>query len=44
MNVFSCGVEFSNEAICIAHFKAELDKIGLKCKYGNTDFSGIKAD
>ena len=32
MNIFSFGVEFSSEADCIAHFKAERDKIDLKCK------------
>lgn len=33
MNIFSFGVEFSSEADCIAHFKAERDKIGVTCKY-----------
>jgi transposase-like protein len=43
MNIFSFGVEFSSEANCIAHFKAERDKIGLKCKCEKTDFFWIKS-
>ena len=43
MNIFSFGVEFSSEADCVAHFKAQRDKIGLKCKCGKTDFFWIKS-
>ena len=43
MNIFSFGVEFSSEADCIAHFKAERDKIGVTCKCKNTDFFWIKS-
>jgi transposase-like protein len=43
MNIFSFGVEFSSEQDCIAHFKAERDKIGVKCKCGMTDFFWIKS-
>ena len=43
MNIFSFGVEFSSEADCIAHFKAERDKVGLKCKCEKTDFFWIKS-
>ena len=43
MNIFSFGVEFSSEEDCIAHFKAERDKIGVFCKCGKTDFFWIKS-
>lgn len=28
-----------DETDCLAHFKAERDKIDIKCKCGKTDFS-----
>ncbi len=43
MNIFSFGVEFSSEEDCIAHFKAERDKVGVFCKCGKTDFFWIKS-
>ena len=43
MNVFCFGVEFSSEADCIVHFKAEHDKIGVTRKCKKTDFFWIKS-
>ena len=48
MNIFSFAVEFSSEKACIEHFKTEhfkteRDKIGVKCKCGETDFFWIKS-
>jgi hypothetical protein len=31
MNIFNFGVEFSSEQDCIAHFKSERERIGVKC-------------
>lgn len=43
MDIFSFGVEFSNEEACMLHFKKERDKIGVLCKCGKTDFYWIKS-
>mgnify|MGYP005860934081 FL=1 len=43
MNIFSFDVEFSSEADCVAHFKAQRDKIGIKCKCGKSEFFWIKS-
>jgi hypothetical protein len=44
INIFSFGVVFSSEVDCIAHFKAERNKIGVTCKCKTLIFSGLKAD
>lgn len=44
MNIFSFTTHFSSEESCREHFKAERDKIGVKCKKcGHTEHFWIKS-
>jgi len=43
MNIFSFTANFNSEESCIAHFKAQRDKLGVSCKCGHKEHYWIKS-
>jgi len=43
MNIFSFTANFNSEESCIAHFKAQRDKLGVSCRCGHKEHYWIKS-